>query len=72
MAGKAKPLTEAQILAWADAYHARTREWPSASAGPIPDAPGEKGVNIDQALRAGGRGLPGGDSLVKLLDRHRR
>jgi hypothetical protein len=65
-------LTVEQILAWADAYHARTGEWPSSCAGPVADAPGEKWVNIDQALRAGVRGLPGGDSLARLLDRCRR
>jgi hypothetical protein len=66
------PLSEQQILAWADAYHARAGEWPSADAGPVADAPGEKWVNIDQALRSGFRRLPGGDSLARLLDRHRR
>jgi len=65
-------LTVEQILAWADTYRARIGGWPSARVGPIPDAPGEKWVNVDQALRAGVRGLPGGDSLSRLLDRHRR
>ena len=66
------PLTEDQILAWADAHFARTGEWPSANDGPVADAPGEKWVNLDLALRKGRRGLSGGDSLAKLLDRRRR
>jgi hypothetical protein len=66
------PLTVGQILAWADAHHARTGEWPTAFSGPVADAPGEKWDYLDQALRNGHRGLPGGDSLPRLLDRRRR
>jgi hypothetical protein len=66
------PLTVGQILAWADAHHARTGKWPSAGTGPVAGAPGEKWAGLDQALRAGVRGLPGGDTLAKLLDRCRR
>jgi hypothetical protein len=35
------------------------------------DAPGETWKGINQALWAGNRGLPGGDSLARLLRRHR-
>jgi hypothetical protein len=66
------PLTVGQILAWADAHHACTGEWPSAGTGPVAGAPGEKWVHLDRALRDGLRGLPGGDSLSRLLDRRRR
>jgi hypothetical protein len=69
---KGKPLTEAQILAWANEHHDRTGRWPSAKSGTVLGAPGEKWWNIEQALYAGVRGLPGGDSLAKLLDRRRR
>lgn len=69
---KGKPLTEALVLVWADAHRARTGRWPSAKSGPVLDAPGEKWWNIEQALYAGVRGLPGGGSLAKLLDRGRR
>ena len=72
MPRKDPPLTVEQILGWADTYHARTGEWPSSCTGPVADAPGEKWVNINQSLSDGYRGLPGGDSLAKLLDRHRR
>jgi hypothetical protein len=34
------PLTEAQILAWADAHRGRTGRWPGAHSGPVPGAPG--------------------------------
>jgi hypothetical protein len=44
----------------------------SAASGPVAEAPGEKWREIDQALRSGFRGLQGGDSLARLLDRRRR
>ena len=71
MARRRPPLTVGQILAWADAHLARTGRWPAAASGPVEGAPGEAWGNIDNALRRGGRGLPGGDRLAGLLDRHR-
>jgi hypothetical protein len=65
------PLTVEQILAWADAHRARTGGWPGIDSGPIADAPGESWKAVDSALRAGCRGLPGCDSLPRLLARHR-
>jgi hypothetical protein len=65
------PLTEGQILAWADAHRARTGGWPGTGSGPVADAPGESWKAVDTALRVGCRGLPGGDSLPRLLARHR-
>jgi hypothetical protein len=62
-------LTEARVLAWADAHHARTGTWPNTMSGPILDAPGEQWGAIDGALRYGRRGLPGNDSLARLLVR---
>jgi hypothetical protein len=59
-------------LAWADAHHARTGRWPHRYSGLVLEAPGESWDRINGALREGHRGLPGGDSLAKLLDRHRR
>jgi hypothetical protein len=61
-----------QILAWADAHHGRAGRWPHNRSGPIPEAPGESWNAVNLALYLGRRGLPGGDSLAKLLDRHRR
>src|SRR5262249_20328323 len=65
-------LTAREILAWADAHRRRTGRWPSAGSGPVLDAPGETWGNINRALAGGHRGLPGGDSLARLLDRRRR
>jgi pyrroloquinoline quinone (PQQ) biosynthesis protein C len=66
------PLTEAQILAWVDAHQRRTGHWPNANSGPVLEAPGENWRALNMALRAGNRGLPGSDSLARLLNRHRR
>ena len=65
-------LTVEQILAWADAHHKRTRKWPSVNSGAVDDAPEETWVAINQALYKGGRGLPKGSSLSKLLVEHGR
>jgi hypothetical protein len=66
-------LSEAQVLAWADAFHARTGTWPKARSGPVDkEGPGEHWRTINGALRRGLRGLPGGDSLARLLVRHGR
>ncbi len=65
------PLSERRILAWADAHLRRTGEWPRHKSGPIAEAPGEKWVNVDAALRSGVRGLPGGSSLARLLSKKR-
>jgi hypothetical protein len=65
-------LTEEQILAWAERYRAGTGAWPRCDADErVAEAPNEKWRNIDQALRDGGRGLPGGSSLARLLPRER-
>jgi hypothetical protein len=65
-------LTIAQVLAWADAYHARTGRWPSAVSGPIPESSGDKWSTVNSALANGHRGLPGGMSVTRLIDRERR
>jgi len=67
----APPLTEKQILAWADAHFRRTGEWPSCMQGAIDDAPGESWRSVDAALRLGHRGLKPGPSLPKLLEERR-
>jgi hypothetical protein len=64
-------LTIPQILSWAEAFHARNGRWPGQKSGAIPEAPGETWCAADCALRAGRRGLPGGLSLARLLDRER-
>jgi hypothetical protein len=54
------------ILTWADAWQERTGTWPNMESGPVPGT-SETWMAIDQALKKGGRGLPGGSSLAKLL-----
>jgi hypothetical protein len=58
-------LTEARIARWAKAHYERTGEWPGEYAGPIQSTRGEVWANVNQALRDGTRGLPGGDTLAK-------
>jgi hypothetical protein len=66
------PLTEEAIVAWARAHFERTGRWPHASSGPVLDAAGEHWRAINTALYIGNRGLKGGDSLARLLERHRQ
>lgn len=64
----AKPnLTIEMILAWADEFHARHGNWPNTASGPVFGAEDENWYAINQALRVGLRGLPGGGSLNELL-----
>jgi hypothetical protein len=65
------PLTISQILAWADAHERRTGSWPTATCGPIEGTEDETWLGIQKALRLGGRGLSGGDSLMLLRSRMR-
>jgi hypothetical protein len=71
--GRLSPLTEGQILSWADAYFAARGEWPPCRCPEqvIPGTRGERWFNADQALRKGLRSLPGGSSLPKLLAERR-
>jgi hypothetical protein len=63
------PLTEEAILAWADAWHRRAGRWPGVLSGEIPGTGGEVWKRVNYALYIGLRGLPGGDSLKRLLKR---
>lgn len=65
------PLTVERILEWADAHKRRTGRWPGQKSGQVHGQPGERWVNIDAALRKGGRELPRGSSLADLFARHR-
>jgi hypothetical protein len=64
-------LTIKQILAWADAHHGATGDWPTSESGPILGTSGETWKAIDHALRLGMRSLPGGSSLSRLLSKQR-
>jgi hypothetical protein len=62
-----RPLSEQEILRWADAHHELTGRWPTRESGPIPGTIGETWAGIHRALRWGRRGLPGGSSLAQFL-----
>jgi hypothetical protein len=47
-------LTVEQILAWAEAYHARTGRWPTAASGPVTEAPGEHWGSLEPGAVAPG------------------
>lgn len=66
---KLTSLSEERILAWADGHRRRTGSLPKASSGVVADAPWETWSAINAALGGGSRGLPGGDSLARLLRR---
>jgi hypothetical protein len=65
------PLRVTRILAWANAHRRRTGRWPGANSGPVRGAPGLTWRAVNLALSLGYRGLPGGDSLARLLARRR-
>jgi hypothetical protein len=62
-----RPLTEEQILGWADTHRGRTGKWPHMESGIIRDSSGETWANVNAALQNGHRGLPGGTTLTQLL-----
>jgi hypothetical protein len=64
-------LSVAQILAWTDAWFARTGAWPNLAKDVIPGTLDETWRNVDASLRRGERGLPGGTTLYRLLGEHR-
>jgi hypothetical protein len=64
-------LTTALIHWWADAYHRRHGRRPTTRSGPVAGADDLTWEEVDRALRDGGRGLPGGSSLGRLLDAER-
>lgn len=68
---KPPDLTEAQILGWCDAYHAKKGEWPSQGSGRVEGVADQTWGAANVALSNGHRGLPGGTTLAKLLAEHR-
>jgi hypothetical protein len=65
------PFTVEGILAWADAHHSRTGDWPRIDSGPIPQSPGDSWANVNDALNRGLRGLKGHSSIAQLLAEER-
>jgi hypothetical protein len=61
------PLTHKQILGWARTYFERQGRWPVVKAGMIPESEGENWAAVNAALELGLRGLPGGESLARLI-----
>jgi hypothetical protein len=59
------------VLAWGDAYHAKTGLWPRRDSGPVDESPGDYWRMIDWALTKGWRGLPVCGTLTDFLVEHR-
>src|SRR5205085_3010793 len=51
--------------------HQHTGQWPRADSGVIAEADFDTWSAVNQALRVGVRGLPGGSSLARLLEEQR-
>lgn len=60
-------LSICKIFEWADQHYRQLGKWPSARSRVVSDAPHERWSTIDEALRLGSHGLPGGLSLSKLF-----
>lgn len=56
------------VCSWIQIYHQLTGSWPSQLSGKVHDVEGESWRQIDQALRLGHRGLPGGTSLPQIIE----
>jgi hypothetical protein len=65
-------LSEALILHWADDHFRRTGRWPQRRSGPIQGVAGETWAQVEDALLRGLRGLDGGSSVARLLDKYGR
>ena len=56
------------IRQWAEEHRQRMGQWPRQRSGRVEGTPGETWKHLDQALRKGHGGLPGGCSLVGLCE----
>ena len=63
-------LTIADILRWADAFHARCGRYPRQDDGAVAEADLTWSA-VSQSLKRGYRGLPGGSSLADVLQAKR-
>ena len=63
-------LAEEQIIKWAKAHFKKQEKWPTTKSGKI-NGTDEDWAAINQALREGYRGLKGGSTLSKLLQKHK-
>lgn len=64
-------MSEKQILLDADRWFLEHNAWPIRKSGSIPWRDSETWYRYDDNLKSGGRGLPGGSSLSKLLENRR-
>lgn len=68
---KKRLFTTNEVLAWADAFFASHRDWPTYLSGSVNGAPGVTWCLINRALRLGIRGFKGKSSLLQFLNLHR-
>lgn len=69
---KSDSLSEDRILVLAEVFFRMHGIWPtSTESRPVPDKPKDSWSNYDRYLYYGNRGLPGGSSLAKLLQKER-
>jgi hypothetical protein len=66
-----KHLTIPEILRMADRHHQITAQWPISRDGPVHGEDNLTWEAVNTCLRKGGRGLPGGNSLARVLAKHR-
>jgi hypothetical protein len=66
------PLKIKDILVWAKAYHRKHKKWPTQKSSGFAGNSGITWGAVHQALRGGYRGLPGGLSLARVLDKYVR
>lgn len=64
-------LTYKAILQWCDEHHRRTGEWPHLCEDRIHGTRYETWTGVNAALWQGTRGMPGGESLARLLAKRR-
>ena len=64
---KRRRLTLGEVVAWGQAHRQRTGRWPNDDSGRIPETERETWRAVHYAVRRGGRGLPGGSSLSRIL-----
>ncbi|MGA2068396.1 MAG: hypothetical protein ABSG86_25710 [Thermoguttaceae bacterium] len=63
-------LSTEKVLRWASRHHRLTGQWPNGHSGAVTGVAAETWGGIDSALGRGYRGLPGGSSLLRLLEKH--
>jgi hypothetical protein len=66
--GNLPPFTHEQIKQWVVKWHQRTGKYPKSNSGEIPGTEGETWAAVNDNLKSGSRGLPGGSSLPRFLE----